>query len=82
MLERQYRLTGLAVAREYTHRIGGAGCFRTPATAAAAGRTTYKRLHVAQQLKLIDISNFLNIIFYEILHEYFFVRNQFLMRKK
>ena len=42
----------------------------------------YKRQPIVQQLILIDISNFLNIHFYEILHKYFFIRNQFLMRKK
>ena len=41
----------------------------------------YKHQPIVQQLILIDISNFLNIHFYEILHKYFFVRNQFLMRK-
>ena len=57
---------------------GGA---RTPATAAAAAPAHYKRLPIVQQLNLTDISNFLNMYFYDILHENFFVRNQFLRRK-
>ena len=33
------------------------------------------------EMKIIHICNFLTINFYEILHEYFFVRNQFLITK-